>query len=86
MQEKDLKQVADPSGRPLVATLKYTLEIYDLPHPSPEGQEIGYRIICNDLPMAVLSENLLVTDADYLVWQLSQTLAHIGQPLSLEDI
>lgn len=57
---------------------KYCIEIYDLPTPQPEGLSIGYRIIGMD------SKTELVTDADYLMHSLSETLSHIGLPMPLE--
>lgn len=58
---------------------KYTIEIYDLPE--GEDTKIGYRIVSMDE-----NEETLVTDADYLVHSLSETLSHIGRPVNREEL
>ncbi|TAN71587.1 MAG: hypothetical protein EPN17_00855 [Methylobacter sp.] len=51
---------------------KYTIELFDLPE-TPDGQTIGYRVISNDANL------LSITDADYLMHSLTETLSRIAQ-------
>lgn len=54
--------------------LKYTIQLFDLAKNQDEPC-IGYRIISSD-------ENLAcITDADYLMHSLSETLSHIATPV-----
>lgn len=56
---------------------KYTLEIFDLPE-NLQGQTIGYRIISHDDCL------LNITDADYLMHSLTETLSRIAQVVPYE--
>lgn len=53
-------------------TPKHTIEIYDLVD-HPDGTTVGYRVTSANFSLD------LVTDADYLVHSLTETLSHIGQ-------
>lgn len=54
-------------------TPKYTLEIFDLDNQDDKTQpSIGYRIISNDACL------LNITDADYLMHSLTETLSRIA--------
>lgn len=56
---------------------KYTLQLFDLPE-NLNGQTIGYRVISDDKCL------LNITDADYLMHQLSETLSRIAQVVPYE--
>ena len=59
---------------------KYTIEIFDLVEADPEKRSLGFRVVSNNQNLDV------VTDADYLVHSLTETLAHIGQVVPTEAI
>jgi hypothetical protein len=59
---------------------KYTIELFDVPHECcGDKTQVGYRVTSYDDTGNGMSSDELVTDADYLAYQLEETLSKIGR-------